>query len=129
MLEHDRLNAIIRELEEAAPEEQAKAVLDEGDDVVELARLIGNRSALYRIAASILRATLQPGVPTSAEQVFSKNTGFYLSGIVERDDPEAEIIHDQQQTSALGNWLLGLGCVAIIVLAILGLASVVGWLL
>lgn len=129
MLERNRVASIIEELENAAPEDEAKAVLWEGDDVVELARLIGNRQALYRIAASILQATLEPGTPVEATRVFTRHSTYILSGIVERDDPDSEREREAHQESNAGNWTLGVGCLILVVLCLIGLVSVISWVL
>ena len=127
MTEQERIAAIAAELEAAAAGSEAQAVLQSGAEVVECARLAANRPGLYCLAATMLRASLQPGRSISASPMFSHNSEYFLTDVVmderPRMVPEVEVTAKTQA----GDFAFA-GClVTIAVLTVIGLVSVVGW--
>ena len=128
MTEQERIAAIAAELEAAAGDD-AQAILQSGAEVVECARLAANRAGLYRLAAVMLRATLQPGRSVSAAQVFSNNSEYHLTDVVMDEKPH--IVPEAEVTTRdrVGDYAFA-GClITLLILTVVGLVSVVGWVL
>ena len=128
MLDSDRLATFIRDLRAASPAEKAQAVLWEGAELVENARLVGNQAALYRLAAALLDAAQHPGRPVDATDVFSEQTSYYLAEVVAQEEGVSTLLEPTPRPSRTGDWIVGIGCLTVVVLAIVGLVAIVGWL-
>ena len=130
MNEPERIAAIAAELDAAAQAgDEPRAVLQSGAEVVECARLAANRTALYRLAAVLLRATLQHGRSVTAASVFDQNSEYYLTDVVMDEDPR--VVPEVPESAGIkaANVTLAAFLIGVAVFALIGVISFIVWLL